>query len=636
MPSAPADRSAQVASPGPGGRWATVKRARACKGSRGQIHRRNRFHSAQLEGGPFLCLGAPRPAPLPMTQRRVLLLIDNIESDYQIEVISGVLRATRASNVNTVVVAGGWLSTPEVPTPRNFVYDLIPGARVDGIIVSAGSLSNQIGLELFRQWLGRLGGAPVVCLGLDVPGYPSVYVDNGAGAYAAISHLIERHGRTKIGCLRGPPGSAEGAQRYDAYCRALQAHGLTQNASLVWAGQVLGREDGHAAIRALFDERGVSRGDVDAFASFNDDMALGAIEALTARGLAVPDQIALVGFDDAPNARAANPPLTTVNQQVELQAYGAGRALVEALEGGRPPRGERLDSVEVIRGSCGCSIGYQNDSRSIERTQSGGRSLAAAFLGRQTLLKAEMARAAAGRLGGQNGWEDKLVAALASDLQNADGAFRYALESIARRSINSGGNVDPCSDMLTALRLLVLGITGGHSELRPRIEDVFQEARTMLTHVGLSAYRERDQAANNHLRNIAQTCMATLATRESAALSRALSTHLPPLGVSACTISRLTESKTRGPELSLLAQLSPDFAPARAGTLPLASLGVDQALHHRAGIVLMPLDFAGQPLGVVGFAWGAFNPLIYEQLREWFSIVLYATGPQQNGPQQKS
>jgi len=148
-----------------------------------------------------------------MTQRRILVLIDNIESDYQIEAISGVLRATRASNVNTVVVTGGWLATDRRPSERNFVYDLIPEATVDGMLVLAGSLSNQCGVEYFTEWLRRFGKVPVVCIGLEIPGYPSVFVDNGVGTYAAVSHLIERHGRRKIACLRGPAISSEATQR---------------------------------------------------------------------------------------------------------------------------------------------------------------------------------------------------------------------------------------------------------------------------------------------------------------------------------------------------------------------------------------------------------------------------------------
>src|SRR5262245_2145139 len=126
-----------------------------------------------------------------MTQRRIAVLIDNIQSDYQVEILSGVLRATRASNINALIVAGGQLS----PTMRrNFVYELLADAPIDGVLALAGSLSNLCGVKTFQDWLGRFGPLPLVCVGLDIPGRPSVYVDNGTGVYATVQHLIEKHG----------------------------------------------------------------------------------------------------------------------------------------------------------------------------------------------------------------------------------------------------------------------------------------------------------------------------------------------------------------------------------------------------------------------------------------------------------
>jgi len=237
-----------------------------------------------------------------------------------------------------------------------------------------------------------------------------------------------------------------------------------------------------------------------------------------------------------------------------------------------------------------------------------------------------MARAAAGRLGNQSGWEDKILGALSNDLQSTDGTFHYAMESLARRAIAVGGSVDPCNDVLTVLRLQMLGIISGQPETRPRLEDLFQETRLMLTQVALSAYRDRDQSAASHLRNISKTCLETLATREAGPISRALSAHLPPLGVSACAISRLLPSSRRGAQLEVVARLSPDFGQSnKLQLLPDSSLGLDQTLSHLASAVLLPLDFNQQPVGLAAFAWGAHNPLVYEQLREVLSVAVYAT-----------
>jgi hypothetical protein len=130
------------------------------------------------------------------------------------------------------------------------------------------------------------------------------------------------------------------------------------------------------------------------------------------------------------------------------------------------------------------------------------------------------------------------------------------------------------------------------------------------------------------MRNLSKACMATLATQETSALSHALSAHLPPLGVAACSISRLNSSSRRGPQFEIVAHLSPDFVASKSHALALSSLGIDQTLQHRAAVVLMPLEFNQRPVGLAAFAWGAHNPMTYELLREWLSVAVYASGAQ--------
>jgi hypothetical protein len=246
-------------------------------------------------------------------------------------------------------------------------------------------------------------------------------------------------------------------------------------------------------------------------------------------------------------------------------------------------------------------------------------------MGKRDSLKAEMARAATGRLGTQSGWEDKLLGTLSQDLQGTQGSFCRGLEKIARRAIATGGTVDPVNDVLTTLRLLVLSVAAGSAEMRGGVEDMFQEARPMLTNVGLAAYRERDQAASNHMRRISETCFSAISTGEIGPLSQALTDHLPQLGVAACTISRITPSQRRGSELDVVARLSAELGTSRRAHLPLGSLGADQSLEHRAAVLVLPLNFGGEALGVATFAWGAHNPVVYEQLREPLGIALYAS-----------
>ena len=148
-----------------------------------------------------------------------------------------------------------------------------------------------------------------------------VDVDNVQGAALAVGHLIER-GRQRIATIAGPRDMVAGSSRLQGYAAALSDAGRELDPRLVEHGD-FGQDSGAAAMRALLErEPGL-----DAVFCANDLMAVGALQALREAGRRVPEDVAVVGFEDAPIARSALPPLTTVHQSSEEM----GRAMVDLL-----------------------------------------------------------------------------------------------------------------------------------------------------------------------------------------------------------------------------------------------------------------------------------------------------------------
>jgi len=563
---------------------------------------------------------------------RIAVLVDHIESDYHVEVLTGVLRASRASRAKVLVVPGGWLGRSDAePIARNFVYDFLQQARIDGVLVLAGSLSNYAGLGRFRDFLKRFAHLPLVAVGIDVPGTPSVWVDNGVGIHAVVSHLVTVHGRRRIAFIRGPIASPEAEARRQAYRRALEEHGIPDDERLVVQGS-FAREDGSSATTELFDARHFTPATLDAIAAVNDDAALGALEELTRRGVSVPTSMAVVGFDDARSARTANPPLTTVSQRVELQAETAARALFEAIASKRPPVGQKLDPELVVRASCGCVVRFQNDSAEVRPVTPGMARTSALFLvERRAMVAAELARAAAGRLVGMSGWETRLVDALTHDLADPKGQnFVYEVEQFARKNVALGRSVMVCHDVLTALRLQAVAGASVEPAARPRIEDLFQEARMRLARVGSDVEQERHQNLSLHARFVTKACLSMVAGGGAQELEATLKEHLPALGIPACAITRLRKTK-HSTDLAVVARFAPNALSGAAQVLPAHELGIDGALEREETLVIEPLEFAGTPVGIAAFAWGAHNPVHYEVLREVLSAAVYAL-TQRSGP----
>jgi DNA-binding LacI/PurR family transcriptional regulator len=156
---------------------------------------------------------------------------------------------------------------------------------------------------------------------------PYADVDNADGARQAVEHLLLR-GRRIIATIAGPPGSPAAADRLEGYRRAMAAAGRMP---LVAYGDYTTQSGGHAAAWLL--DRTPR---IDALFVASDSMAAGALQALRKAGRRVPEDVAVVGFDDAPLAMFTNPALTTIRQPVEeLGAVSAALLLDPDLAQGR-------------------------------------------------------------------------------------------------------------------------------------------------------------------------------------------------------------------------------------------------------------------------------------------------------------
>lgn len=188
--------------------------------------------------------------------------------------------------------------------------------HVDGVIM----LSMHDGLTLPREVTAR--GLPVVVSGrTNLAGSAYVDVDNLGGAISAVEHLAST-GRRVIATVTGPQDMVSGRDRLEGYRLALHSAGFDHEDSLVEAGD-FSEASGFAAVSALLDRRP----DIDAIFAANDPMALGVLRALRGRGLKVPGDVAVVGFDGSSLSATSDPPLTTVAQP--LAALGA--ALTDVL-----------------------------------------------------------------------------------------------------------------------------------------------------------------------------------------------------------------------------------------------------------------------------------------------------------------
>ena len=260
-------------------------------------------------------------------------------------VIHGLADTTRQSGFHLLLEPVEDISHPEA-----YIH-LVRAKHIDGIVLSGPRSDDQQLPSLLNE------GFPVVLLG-QLPGNPACFVDvdNRSAAREAVQHLICL-GHQRIGCITNAPTQyTGGADRLAGYRDALQSAGIAFEERLVRFGNFV-PESGYQAAFSLLKEVPAPT----AIFVASDVVAFGAMAAIRECGLTIPDEVALVGFDDVPLARYIDPPLTTVRLPAAELGRQAGQMIVRLIQNGEvTPKNTMLETELVVRASCGAVSSFEN------------------------------------------------------------------------------------------------------------------------------------------------------------------------------------------------------------------------------------------------------------------------------------
>lgn len=229
---------------------------------------------------------------------------------------------------------------------------MIRARGIDGIITSAARLDSEKVIELARS------GFPIIAVLRRVYGCKEldyVVADNFKGGYLAVEHLI-RLGHKRIGVINGKRNTSTVIERSEGAIKAFKAYGVPIQRDLIKKGD-LSREGAYLATNKFLKMR-PDRVPTAIFAC-NDEMALGAFEAVFDMGLKIPEDIALVGFNNVQATALRTIEITTVNQRNYEMGYLAAKRLISKIEeknGRQHPYQIILEPELVIRKSCGYSL----------------------------------------------------------------------------------------------------------------------------------------------------------------------------------------------------------------------------------------------------------------------------------------
>ena len=273
--------------------------------------------------------------------RVIGLLLNNLHNDFFVPLLNGVEAVVRKKEYNLIVATYHANSRNVMPPP-------IGPHNTDGMLVFADGLVDE-DLANFNA-----SDFPIVLVHRTSPislNIPSVTIENIEITHKLIEHLIQVHGKRRILFLRGPSDQEDSDRREVGYKSALAANGIPFDERLMLNGDF----ERDIAYQALNDFLGNGkRVAFDAVFTGDDDAAIGALKALHKYGYRIPEDVAVIGFDDLGFAALLNPPLTTVRAPTELVGRIATERLFSLLENQISDEAVILPTEIIIRRSCGC------------------------------------------------------------------------------------------------------------------------------------------------------------------------------------------------------------------------------------------------------------------------------------------
>lgn len=227
----------------------------------------------------------------------------------------------------------------ESSTATKFIQE----KRVDAAIV----LCDELDSEFLKKNTSEEFPIVVLDREIDHQNMYSVLLDNEGGAFSAVEHML-RLKLTRVATITGDTQSYDSRMRHAGYRRALQHHDLPYDAEIVEIGYNQ-RQGGYYAMKNLLNKDRT----IDGVFCSNDDMAIGAMDAIVEAGLSIPQDIAIMGFDDIPLSQYITPSLSTVKNPAYEWGVIAAQTVVNALKKEKESHSRTIPTQIVIRDSCG-------------------------------------------------------------------------------------------------------------------------------------------------------------------------------------------------------------------------------------------------------------------------------------------
>ncbi|MBN2002296.1 MAG: SpoIIE family protein phosphatase [Anaerolineae bacterium] len=450
--------------------------------------------------------------------------------------LQGMVDACRERDVNLIYFAGGVVYDPNgFELQHNILYDMASIAELDGIIISTSTVTEPIpDGEPIKDFLKRFRPRPIVAIERPIEGVPTILKSEYESMAEVMTHLIEVHGYRRIVYVNRV-GPRPHRDRYRAYVDSLARYGIPFNPNLVFSAAI--SQHRFEPLRPGID--------FEAVVAADDDCGLAAMRRLQARGVQVPEDVAVTGFDNVAESWAVTPPFTTVSSPFHQLGSTAVEMLFSLLEGKDVPEEVVLPCKLLVRQSCGCMpaevsrTALWSDSAFIAPlkgpSKTGPEALDAVIAAHRDAILSEMRQALGTNPANSDGLESLLDSFLAEVAGQSVEIFLRKLNKIVSRPNARSTEAQLWQDALTVLRRWVLPCLD--EAMFARADDLWHQGRVLV-----GAVMERAQAfqafqAEKQARVLREIGHELITTFRVDRLMEILAKGLPRLGFPSCYVA---------------------------------------------------------------------------------------------------
>ena len=281
---------------------------------------------------------------------RIGLLIDYVVSEYAERIIRGVSLACQEKSAELIVFTIGKLQD----FSGNFDYQnvavssFVSSKNLDGAIFISGTIMHSLNKNEVASYIKSFRPLPVANISMEIPGIPSVIVDNTSAYQSIITELVRRQHCKKFGILGVRGNSSEVKNRIKNIKSYLAQEGIPEDNITVWKS-ILSYGPALEDLRSVYKETGFF--DYDTIICMNDEMAFAAMDFCMEIGLKIPEDVVVLGFDNLVNSDICIPTLSTIKQNFEGQGYLAAMNLIKEINGKAVDKLSVMTAIPVMRES---------------------------------------------------------------------------------------------------------------------------------------------------------------------------------------------------------------------------------------------------------------------------------------------